>query len=149
MQYVNLALRPAAGIEQQQANFIMKKLLNIMLILNFFTEAPAGVLLVFSPASVLPAGQIEGAIWARNYGVAALAMASMVLWLWPHRDNYATTGVVLGFLMGFHTALTAALLTAESLLAAAALHSILAALCIVLYFQRAKWCTSNLPGADQ
>lgn len=120
----------------------MKKLLNTMLIMNLAIEAPVGLTLILSPASFLWADHVEAAMWARNYGVGAFAVSTMIFWLWPHRDSFTTTGVALGFLMCFHTILTGALLTAESQLAGAILHSILALMCIVLYFQRAKWCVS-------
>ena len=118
----------------------MKKVLNFALVLNFLTDGPVGVFLVLSPESFLPAGQVEGLLWVRNYGVAALTVASVPLWLWPHRDDYKVVGLATGLLMAFHSALTIALLTAGGQLFGSVLHFILATLFIVLYSQRAKWC---------
>jgi hypothetical protein len=118
----------------------MKILLISMLVLNFLTEGPVGAFLVVSPEAFLPSGQVEGILWARNYGVAALCVASMIFWVWRSRDVFEVMGVALGFLMTFHTALTIALLTSGGQVPGAVLHFILATACIVLFFQRAKWC---------
>jgi hypothetical protein len=119
----------------------MKKVLNTALILNFLTDGPVGVFLVFSPQTFLPAGQVEGILWVRNYGVAALAVASMIFWVWSSRDDYGAMGVALGFLLAFHSALTVALLVTGGQLVGTILHFILATLFVLLYFQREKWCT--------
>lgn len=123
---------------------LMKKLLTAMLVANFLIEGPVGLTLIFSPENFLPAGQIDGVLWARNYGVAALAIASLVFWIWPSRDDYRTLGVALGFLMFFHWTLMAGLLTSGGQAVGAVLHFILAILCTLLYFKRASWCNREL-----
>ena len=125
-----------------KAGPLMKKLLNTFLVMNLVVEAPVGISLILAPTSFLSAHHAEAAIWARNYGVAAFAVSTFIFWLWPHRDSYSTTGVALGFLMCFHTILSGALFTAEALLPGAILHSAFALMCIVLYFQRSKWCVT-------
>ena len=121
----------------------MKILLNTVLILNLLTDGPVGVFLMFSPESFLSAGQGEGILWVRNYGVAAFCVASMIFWVWRSRENFSVMGLALGFLMTFHTLLTIALLTTGGQMVGAILHTILASLCILLFFQRAKWCTPS------
>jgi hypothetical protein len=121
----------------------MRIVLILSLAFNFLVEGPVGAFLVFAPESFLSAGQTEGILWARNYGVAALAVASMIFWVWPHRDNFQVLGVAIGFLMVFHCALTAALLTTGGQQVGAILHSILTISFTFLYFQRAKWCSTE------
>jgi hypothetical protein len=118
----------------------MRKLLNLVLIATFVIEAPVGTMLMFAPESFLPAGQIDGVLWARNYGVAAFAISTLLFWTWSSRDSHQTMGVTLGFLMTFHAILAIALLVTGGQLTGAVLHSILAVLSVVLYFRRAQWC---------
>jgi hypothetical protein len=121
----------------------MKKLLNTALILNVVTDGPGGLFLLFSPQSFLPADQVEGLFWVRNYGVAALAVASMIFWVWSCRDSYKAMGVALGFLLAFHTVLCMVLITAGNQMVGVVLHFILATLFIILYLNRPKWCDSQ------
>ena len=125
----------------------MKKLFTAVLIANFLIEAPVGIMLILSPESVLPGGQIEGALWARNYGVAVLAISTLVFWIWPNRDDLLAVGITLGFLMFFNWTLLAAMLTAGDQMFGTIVHSSLAVLCTALYFQKTKWC--NGPNAER
>ena len=118
----------------------MKILLIVTLVLNFLFEGPVGVFLVLSPEASLPGGSAEELFWVRNYGVAAMAIASMALWAWPARTDFRAMGVALGYLMGFHIALAIALFTSGIQPGGAIIHSVLAVLFVVLYFQRARWC---------
>lgn len=120
----------------------MRKILTIALILNFLTDGPVGALMIFSPEALLPGGNAEALFWVRNYGVAALSVACMALWLWPSRDDYKAMGVGLGFLLSFHTVLAVVLYLSGVQLVGAIIHTVLAALFISLYLQRAKWCTT-------
>ena len=117
-----------------------KRLLNIVLVVNCLVEVPVGLLLVLSPESFLPSGESAGIVWARNYGVAAFAIGTLALWIWPYRDNYAAVSVALGFLVLFNWTLTGALITSGGQVPGAILHFILATLFTLLYFQRRRWC---------
>jgi len=120
----------------------MRKLLATVLILNSLTDGPVGALIIFSPEAMLPDVSAESLFWKRNYGVTALSVACMAIWLWPSRDDYRAMGVGLGYLMGFHTVLAVVLDVSEVQLAGAIIHTVLAALFISLFFQRAKWCAA-------
>ena len=123
----------------------MRKLLIAVLIDNALFERLVGALLVFSPSSAVPDGSSAGIAFAVNYGFAALAIASIVLWTWSEKDNLKTIGAVLGILSTFHSGLTIATamtMTAESGVTPTVVHGIMAVLCWVLFFSREKWCTS-------
>lgn len=123
----------------------MRKLLIVVLIVNALFEGLVGALLVFSPSSAVPDGSAAGISFAVNYGFAALAIASIVLWTWSEKDNLKTMGVVLGILSTFHSGLTIATamtMTAESGATSTIVHGIMAILCWILFFSRKKWCTS-------
>ena len=123
----------------------MRKLLIVVLIVNALFEGLVGALLVFSPSSAVPDDSAAGISFAVNYGFAALAIASIVLWTWSEKDNLKTMGVVLGILSTFHSGLTVATamtMTAESGATPTIVHGIMAILCWILFFSRKKWCTS-------
>jgi len=121
----------------------MRKILTTALILNFLTDGPVGALMIFSPEAMLPGGSAESLFWVRNYGVAALSVACMAIWLWPSRDDYNALGIGLGYLMGFHTVLAVVLYLSGVQLVGAIIHTVLAVLFISLFFQRAKWCNAS------
>jgi hypothetical protein len=123
----------------------MRKLLIVVLIVNALFEGLLGALLAFSPGSAVPDGNSAGISFAVNYGFAALAIASIVLWTWSEKDNLKTMGVVLGILLTFHSGLTIATamtMTAESGAIPTVVHGLMAVLCWILFFNRKKWCTS-------
>ena len=123
----------------------MRKLLIVVLIVNALFDGLLGALLAFSPGSAVPDGNSAGISFAVNYGFAALAIASIVLWTWSEKDNLNTMGVVLGILSTFHSGLTIATamtMTAESGAIPTVVHGIMAVLCWILFFNRKKWCTS-------
>ena len=123
----------------------MRKLLIVVLIVNALFEGLVGALLAFSPGSAVPDGSSAGISFAVNYGFAALAIASIVLWTWSEKDNLKTMGAVLGIRSTFHSGLTIATamtMTAESGPTPTIVHGLMAVLCWILFFNRKKWCTS-------
>ena len=118
----------------------MKIFFSVTLVLNLLFEAMAAVMLISSPESQGAAA--ETAVWARNYGFAALAIASASIWLWPARDRLAAVTPVAGVLVVFHVGLTISLATAGGAnMGPAGLHGVLALLFIVSFALRSKWCS--------
>ncbi len=119
----------------------MKRFFIGVLILNLLAEGLAAFFLITAPENLFAEGQLEGVLWARMYGFAALAVASAVFWVWPNRDNSKAVGTVLGVLLTFHFGLSIALAIAGDQILATIIHAIIAVLFLVLYTQRSKWCT--------
>ena len=116
----------------------MKILFVVVLVLNLLIEALAATTLIGGPEGIAAAGQ--GAMWSMHYGFAALAIASASLWVWPYRNSLKAVTAVLGVLCTFHTGLFISLTLAGDQQVGMAIHGVMAALCIVLFTQRAKWC---------
>ena len=73
-----------------------------------------------------------------HYGFAALAIASISLWAWPHRSNPQVVTVVLGILIVFHTGLFVPLATAGDQQAGMVLHAILSVMCLLCFVMRKR-----------
>ena len=80
-------------------------------------------------------------MWSMHYGFAVLAIASASLWIWPYRTNIKAVTAVLGVLMTFHAVLFLSLTLAGDQAAGMIIHAFLAALCILLFTQRSRWCS--------
>lgn len=118
----------------------MKNLFIGVLIANLLIEWFAAFVLISAPESLFAGASAEGALWARNYGFAALAVGSAVIWTWPSRDNIKAVGSVLGILLTFHSCIFLALATSGTQLGGTIAHAVMAVLCISLYTQRSNWC---------
>jgi len=119
----------------------MQRYFSTVLILNLVFEATAAVALIAFPEAALAQG--EALLWPRNYGFAALAMASASLWVWPLRDQLPSVTAVCGILLTFHVGLSASLAIAGGAnTGASALHGLLAVLFLVAFVQRKKWCNT-------
>ena len=116
----------------------MKILFNVVLILSFLFEAYASASLIAGPEGFAAAG--SGNQWSMHYGFAALAIASISLWVWPYRTNLPLVTFALGVLFTFHTGLSISLYLAGDQQAGMIIHSVLSVLCLVLLTQRSKWC---------
>lgn len=112
----------------------MKILLNSLLILNALTEGLAAATLIGGPGGLSAAG--AGQMWSMHYGFAALAIASISIWVWPHRHRLQPITTALGTLLVFHTGLCASLALAGDQAAGMATHGLLALLCVILFLQR-------------
>lgn len=126
----------------------MKNIFSGLLLVNFVFEGLVGILLIFG----ISAGdedllQVNSA-WAQDYGFAALAIASIVFWVWKSRFIEAVATPTLGFLMCFHTGLAISTGIASSATAdpigASIAHGVLAITCITLFFTRKQWCEQEL-----
>ena len=119
----------------------MKMFFTSVLILNLLLEALAAASLIGGPQGLANI-QPETGMWAMNYGFAVIAIASAVFWIWPHRENRQAVTPVLGILLTFHTCLFIALSSAGTQVFGIVAHGIMTVLCLVLFTQRSKWCTS-------
>ena len=119
----------------------MKKFFTTVLIFNFLIEAMAALSLTISPAAMFPEGQTAGADWARNYGFAALAVSTIVFWIWPHRSNLKVVTTVLGYLLTFQVCILTSLVISGEQMAGVVIHSVMTVLCLFLFTPRSKWCT--------
>ena len=116
----------------------MRILFVVLLILHLLMETMAAVALIGGPEGIPAAGQ--GGQWSMHYGFAALAVASIAIWVWPHRGDPAAVAVVLGLLLTFHTGLTVSLALAGDQAGGMIAHGVLAAISLVLITQRDKVC---------
>jgi len=112
----------------------MNILLNLLLILNALTEGLAAAGLIGGPDGISAAG--AGQMWSMHYGFAALAIASISIWVWPHRHQLQPITIALGTLLVFHTGLCASLALAGDQAAGMAAHGLLAIMCVILFVQR-------------
>ena len=120
----------------------MKTYFSIILVLNLLFEGIAAAVLIVAPESALAAG--DSVTWARNYGFAALAVASTSLWLWPYRADLQAVTAVCGALIVFHIGLCGSLLIAGGPnLGAAVTHGAMGILFLVAFLQRNRWCGAN------
>lgn len=125
----------------------MKKLLIAVGIAHLLAEGLGGLMMVIAPASVLPGASSAALSFVVLYGFAAIAMASVVVWAWPQRNNAAVMGVVLGILATFHTGILLGLLMAAMAggsLGVGIVHGMFAALFWLLYARRRQWCAEPL-----
>ena len=121
----------------------MKIFFIAVLVLNFLFEGVAGLaLVVLSDTGIGAAAHDAAGNWGMNYGFAAWAIASVIFWVWPHRENSAVVGTVLGILITFHLFLTISLGVTGNQMGPTILHGIMFLLSVVAYSQRSKWCTS-------
>ncbi|MFP6806225.1 MAG: hypothetical protein VB957_03435 [Pseudomonadales bacterium] len=121
----------------------MKIFFSTVLVLNFLVEGLASSSLIAGPEGVQAVGL--GGQWSMHYGFAALAIASVSLWAWPHRTDKKTVTTILGVLVTFHTGLFISLSVAGDQMAGMITHGVLMTLLIILFTQRSKWCESNNP----
>lgn len=120
----------------------MKTYFSVILILNVLFEGLAAAALIFAPQSALAPG--DGVTWARNYGFAALAMASTSLWLWPYRSNLQAVTAMCGVLVVFHAGLCLSLFIAGGdSVGAGVAHGVLGVLFLVAFLQRNRWCSAE------
>lgn len=121
----------------------MKSLFVLVLVFNLLLEGFAGVSLIMEAEAAFSDTPPEGMMWNLNYGFTALAIASVIIWVWPHRNKVDVVGVLLGFLLSFHGLVTIALIIPGNQYPVAMIHGIMALLCLVLYVRKNHWCKSE------
>jgi hypothetical protein len=119
----------------------VKKLFSALLVLNLLTEAMAATFLIGGPEGIAAAG--KGEMWSMHYGFAALAIASITIWIWPRRSSLQAVTPILGVLLTFHTGLFLSLAMAGDQAQGMVVHAVLAVLSLFLFTQRSKWCDES------
>jgi len=118
----------------------MRKLFAGYLVFNSLLEGLAAIALIGGSLELLSIEQLETGMWALVYGFAALAIASAIFWVWPHREKHEAVGPVLGILLVFHALIAVAFAIQGNQIPIVIVHAVMAALGIYLYLQRTKWC---------
>ncbi|MEM7078610.1 MAG: hypothetical protein AAF513_08280 [Pseudomonadota bacterium] len=108
--------------------------LAIALGLHFLMEMLAAIGLIMKGVKL--AG--DGELWSMHYGFAALAPASVSLWLGPYRRQAGALTVALGLLCSFHTGLAISIAIAGDMVGGMVGHAVLAVLSIALFVLRGR-----------
>jgi len=119
----------------------MKKFFTAYLVLNFLLEVLAAITLIGGTLGLFSIAQLETGMWSMNYGFAAIAIASAVFWVWPHRSSHAAVGSVLGILLTFHALVSVSFAIQGNQVPPIVVHAVMAVLAIFFYSQRTKWCS--------
>lgn len=118
----------------------MRKLFITYLVLNLALEGIAAVTLIGAGLGLFTIAQLESGMWSMNYGFAAIAIASALFWVWPHRSKREVVGPVLGILLAFHGFVSVSFAIQGSHMPSIVVHGIMAVLGIFLYTRRSAWC---------
>jgi hypothetical protein len=118
----------------------MKKLFTTYLILNLILEGIAAVTLIGAGLGLFTIAQLESGMWSMNYGFAAIAIASALFWVWPHRSKRDVVGPVLGILLAFHALVSVSFAIEGTQMPSIVVHGIMALLALFLYARRSTWC---------
>ena len=118
----------------------MKNLFTTYLVFNLVLEAIAAVTLVGTGLGLFAIAQFESGMWSMNYGFAAIAIASAVFWVWPHRSRRDVVGPVLGILLTFHAMVCISFAIQSEQLPLIVVHGVMALLGAFLYTRRSVWC---------
>ena len=117
----------------------MNKLFTGYLVTNLLLEGLAGIGLIGATLAIFTVEQLETGMWTLVYGFAALAMASVIFWVWPHRTRREAVGPVLGILLTFHALVAAAFALQGNEVPLVIVHGLMAAFGIYLYSQKSAW----------
>jgi len=118
----------------------MKNLFTSYLVLNLLLEGVAAITLIGAALGLLSIAGLESGFWSMNYGFAAIAIASAIFWVWPHRSKHEAVGPVLGILFSFHAFVSISFAIDGAQVGPVVMHGAMAALAIYLYSRRATWC---------
>lgn len=119
----------------------MKYLFTTYLALNLVLESIAAVTLLGAGLGLFVIPGFESSMWSMNYGFAAIALASAIFWVWPHRTKRDAVAPVLGILLAFHALVSASFAVQGVQVPSIVVHGIMALLGIFLYTRRSDWCT--------
>lgn len=119
----------------------MNRLFTTYLVLNLILETLAAVTLIGGAMEFFSVGGFEAGMWALNFGFAAIAIASAIFWVWPHRSTNGAVESVLGILLTFHLLISVSFAIQGNQEVPVVIHAVMAVLAIYCYSQRAKWCS--------
>ena len=118
----------------------MKNLFITYLVLNLVLESIAAVSLVGAGLGAFVIPDLEPGMWSMNYGFAAIAVASVLFWVWPHRSKHDVVGPALGFLLTFHALISVSFAIQGSHTPSIVVHAFMALFGVFLYLRRSAWC---------
>jgi len=121
----------------------MKNLFTGYLVLNLLLEGLAATTLIGAGLGIIAVADLESGIWSMNYGFAAVAIASAIFWVWPHRSRCEAVGPILGILVTFHALVSISFSIQGDQVPPIVVHGVLAVLGIVLYSRRTAWCVQS------
>jgi len=119
----------------------LKNLFITYLVLNLILEAIAAFTLIGAGLGLITIAQLESGLWSMNYGFAAIAIASALFWVWPHKSKRDVVGPVLGILLTFHALISVSFGIQGTQVPSIVVHGIMALLGMFLYARRSTWCT--------
>ena len=116
----------------------MRILLMVALVLHLLMELMAAAALIGGPEGITNAG--AGNMWSMHYGFAALAIASISVWVWPRRSDLGVVTLALCILLVFHYGLVLSLFLAGDQMGGMIGHAVLAVLFTILFVGRRQAC---------
>ena len=116
----------------------MRILLMVALVLHLLMELMAAAALIGGPEGITNAG--AGNMWSMHYGFAALAIASISVWVWPRRSDLGVVTLTLCILLVFHYGLVLSLFLAGDQMGGMIGHAVLAVLFTILFVGRRQAC---------
>lgn len=123
----------------------MHIVLSIALILNALTEILAAASLIGGPEGISAAG--AGQMWSMHYGFAALAIASISIWIWPQRYNRHAVTPALLTLIVFHIGLCCSLTLAGDQFGGSVIHGVFVVVFVLLFATRGSYVTDATDAA--
>ena len=118
----------------------MKNLFTTYLVLNLLLESIAAATLIGAGLGLFSIAQFESGMWSMNYGFAAIAIASALIWVWPYRSRRDVVGPVLGILLTFHALIGISFAIQGVQIPSIIVHGAMALLGVFLYTRRSAWC---------
>lgn len=118
----------------------MRHLFITYLVLNLLLEGIAAVTLIGAGLGLFTISQLDSGLWSMNYGFAAIAIASALFWVWPHKSKREVVGPVLGILLTFHALISVSFALEGTQVPSIVVHGIMALLGLYLYIRRSSWC---------
>ena len=118
----------------------MRILFVTYLVLNLVLESIAAISLIGAGLGLFVISGLESGVWSMNYGFAAIAIASAIFWVWPHKSKREVVGPVLGMLLAFYALVSVSFAVQGEHVPSIVVHGFMGLVGIVLYARRSAWC---------